>query len=169
MLQHNLEENMNPLSKDKTASGASCQGCGTILIPEWTSRTSIINKAASKKPVSKAKSKRHRQGPAIRPDKVVRTDCLICDRYVEVPLPPPPSRKSLEKLVRTNPSENASLDTASPISQEAVKSATANTSSKQRARARKKGGLQALLEKSKSSVTPSSGFGLDLSDLMKQD
>ncbi|KAL9098227.1 MAG: hypothetical protein Q9163_006077 [Psora crenata] len=44
-----------------------------------------------------------------------------------------------------------------------------NTNSKHRAKARKQGNLSALLEKSKQASSASSGLGLDLMDLMKQD
>lgn len=44
---------------------------------------------------------------------------------------------------------------------------SANLSSKKRAKARKQGGLQAMLEKAKQAEAHSSGFGLDLMDLMK--
>ncbi|KAK4693111.1 ribonuclease MRP protein subunit SNM1, partial [Lecanoromycetidae sp. Uapishka_2] len=172
MLQHNPEiaSNTNAPRKERHTSSASCKGCRTILVPGWTSRTSIISQGAPKKPISKTGPKKHHRRPAEKPEKVVRTDCLICHRYEDAPLPPAPGIKSWNKTLAaplTIPTVRNDLDTTPPISKESSRPATANASSKQRAKARKKGGLQALLGNSKISASTSSGFGLDLSDLMK--
>lgn len=50
---------------------------------------------------------------------------------------------------------------------EPAKVASANASSKKRAKARKQGGLQALLAKKKEGGEQKGDFGLDLMDLMK--
>lgn len=173
MLQHNLEspKDTNPSRKNKRPSGTSCKGCGTILIPGWTSRISIVNKGVATKPIRKARLEKHGRRSTAGPVKVVRTDCFICYRYEETPLPPAPSRKPLGKIPDTPQTTRlvkANADPASSTSGNSPKPTAANASSKQRAKARKKGGLQAMLEKSKASATPSSGFGLDLSDFMKQ-
>jgi len=172
MLQHNLEAASNSRLLRKGGSVASCKGCGTILVPGWTSRTSIVSMGASEQPVSRTKTaKKRRRDTVMSLEKAVRTDCLVCHRYEEVPLPSSSAVKPAEKVVATIqdiPSVKASIDTAAPVSTESPRPATANASSKQRAKVRKKAGLQAILEKSKSSASPSSGFGLDLSDFWKQ-
>ena len=61
---------------------------------------------------------------------------------------------------------NASIITSSDRA--AQKPVSTNNSSKKRAKTRKQGGLQALLEKSKENCNSSSGPGLDLMDLMRQ-
>ena len=171
MLQRNLEVASDPKSSRKGKSGGSCEGCGTILVPGWTSRTSITSKTAPERPTSTDKAKKRRRRPVGGLNKTVRIDCLICHRFGEVTLPPLSRSKAIGDTMaksQTIPSMTANTTAASPVPKESPKLATSNASSKQRAKARKQGGLQAMLAKSKSSASPASGFGLDLSDLMKQ-
>lgn len=175
MAQRNIEAADNGLSPSRNQSNGSCKGCGSILLPGWTSRTSIIRKGGKVKVQSKKKPRSN----ASDLDRYLRVDCLICYRYEERPLQglKPKSKHPLQisseqALVGSGPQQPPSQihdsSAASADQAQASKPLATNTNSKKRAKARKPGGLQAMLEKSKASTGPSSGFGLDLMDLMKQ-
>ena len=168
MLKRSSEaaENSVPL---QVGGSRACRACGTILIPGSTSRTSIVHEKATK---TKVRSKKHaKDDRAGTPIKFVRVDCLICHGY---------EKKSLQDSSGTNikkpsvlntrmvPSVSVFADKEPSDMPQTTRVGTASASSKQRAKARRHGGLQAMLEKSKASVYSSPGFGLDLLDLMKQ-
>ena len=166
MLQRNSEAANNSVPVQK--SGA-CRACGTILIPGSTSRTSIVHEQSSK---TKVHTKKHSKDDSARkPIKFVRVDCLVCHRYERMPLQGS-SRPNVKKLsvLNTGPLTSVSgfADKEPSDMPQSARVGTASASSKQRAKARKHGGLQAMLEKSKVSANSSPGFGLDLLDLMKQ-
>lgn len=168
MLQRNLEVADNGLVLREEEGDGSCRACGSILIPGRTSRTSIVSGEVSK---SKARSKKHRGEREVeKPIKFMKTDCLVCHRFEKKPLQPTDSsiKKSGKATAQPTPLTVTRAGVTDPASPQSLKPATTNASSKQRAKARKHGGLQAMLEKSKASSIPSSGFGLDLLDLMKQ-
>ena len=154
----NSRMNMNDAS-------AACKACGTILVPGWTSRTTILDKGRLEKS-QKSRTGSHRQTKDGRHvDKFLRADCLKCYRYLEEPLPEL-RRSNRKPALVTNPSGTSAAHKSSPSS--TAKPTTTNTRSKQRAKARKHGGLQAMLEKSKASADAGPGYGLNLLDLMKQ-
>ena len=170
MLHHNLEA-ANAKGVIKTATGTSCSGCGTIFLPGWTSRTTIISKAPAPKMNTKRKKRPGRRVPVVLPEKVVRTDCLKCYRFEETAHPTTPHnklRKDAANIRHLDHNARPISDISAPALPNPVKSGSANASSKQRSRARKQGGLQALLQKSKTSALSSSAFGLDLSDFLKK-
>ena len=165
MLQRHIEiaGNIRPQSND--GSSPSCKACGTILVPGRTSQISRINKRASKTAESKSESRKHDKGKLSSIlEKYVRVKCLACHRFEDTPL-----QKSKTKTPQKAISHATSSADARPILEpESIPLDRPNKAGKRRDRARKyKGGLQAMLEKSKSTATPS-GFGLDLLDLMKQ-
>lgn len=165
MLQRNFEAADNSIPVE---GAAACRACGTILIPGSTSRTKIVHETAIKTKVHfKKHSKDDGAGALI---KFVRVDCLICQRHERKPLQVSGGtniRKPSVSNTRTVPSVSFADKEPSDRPQSARVGA-ASASSKQRAKARKHGGLQAMLEKTKFSASPSPGFGLDLLDLMKQ-
>ena len=169
MLQRNLEVADNGLVLREDEGSRSCRACGSILIPGRTSRTSIISDGVSK---NKARSKkRSAEREVEKPIKFVKIDCLVCYRFEKKPLQRPTDssvRKSGKATAQPTPLTVTRAGVTDPASPQSLKPVTTNASSKQRAKARKHGGLQAMLEKSKASSIPSSGFGLDLLDLMKQ-
>ncbi|PQE21465.1 RNAse p rpr2 rpp21 snm1 subunit domain-containing protein [Rutstroemia sp. NJR-2017a BBW] len=132
-------------------SRRSCLACGTIITSGWggvakvqpTASRKKSRKQESKKPSSREKSMttRHRLEPA-----------------------PLISRAKKAAL----PSVSVSKPAATALNNPSVPSANANANSKKRAKTRKLGGLGALLANKKASEARSSGFGLDLMDLMKQ-
>lgn len=164
----------NDIQMKQTEPKPACGACGTILISGWTSRTFIASPRRSKK--SKPKSKKGVQTTQRVASKLVISKCLVCRRSTKTQLMtttrpgvggtevsgslPLPSIASLP----TDPNPK----TADLNRQETHNLRSANLNSKKRAKARKQGGLQAMLEKSKTTETHSSGFGLELMDLMKK-
>ena len=166
MLQRHFEVANNSVPVQK--SGA-CRACGTILIPGSTSRTSIVHEQPTK---TKVHSKKHgKDDSAKKPIRFLRVDCLICHRYERKPLQGS-SRPNVKKPsvfdTGTLPSVSGFADKEPSDMPQSARVGTASASSKQRAKARKHGELQAMLEKTKGSTNSSPGFGLDLLDLMKQ-
>ena len=163
MSQRDIEAVGNKLPTKKGKSEATCEACSSILLPGWTSQKTITTKNGSKT---------NRSGKKISSAqmKYVRTSCLVCHRYKEEPLCEPYGKgNNLSQIV--NPRGVSHTGKSGPVattSQQATKPTTSSNNSKQRAKARKQSGLQAMLDKSKASMSSSSGFGLDLLDLMKQ-
>ena len=168
MLQRNSEAAVNSVPLQIEGSRA-CRACGTILIPGSTSRTSIVRERATK---SRSRSREQgKDGRAGTPVKSLKVDCLKCHRYEKKPLQDTGStnsRKPSGLLAQTVPSVSGSVDKNPSDMTQSARVGTASAGSKQRAKARKHGGLQAMLEKTKVSTNSSQGFGLDLLDLMKQ-
>ena len=166
MLQRNSEAAVNPTPVEE---GRACKACGTILIPGSTSRTSIVHEKATKNTIH---SKKHpKDDPAGIPMKFVRFDCLVCHRYERKPLQGsrgPNIKKPSVSHTRTVPSVSGFADKRLSEMPQSARVGTTSASSKQRAKARKHGGLQAMLDKTKVSANASPGFDLDLLDLMKQ-
>jgi len=136
------------------------------------------SKFGSKK-VTKVEPKHKAQSKDAGLHKYLKIDCLLCYRFEETPLQgsETKSKHSINKTSNPDPvksehqlppSQGDNFQSASTSQFEASKPPTTYTSSKKRANARKQGGLQAMLEKSKIPKSSSSGFGLDLLDLMKE-
>lgn len=168
MLQRNFEAADNSVPLQVKGSRA-CRACGTILIPGSTSRTSIVHEKATK---TRIRSRKHgKDDRAGTPIKSVRVDCLICHRHEKKQLQDSRGTNIKKPSVlntRTVPSVSGFADKELSDMPQSARVGTASASSKQRAKARKHGGLQAMLEKTKVSVNSSPGFGLDILDLMKQ-
>ena len=168
MLQRHIEIASDTKFKGNDASGSSCVACGTILIPGWTSQIERFDKRSPKKAAFKPGSRNPRGGqPSAKSGKYIRVKCLACHRYDDTPLQGTNTsfRREMEKTTR----QAMSLSDARPLEPDSSPLEKSTKSSKRRDRARKnKSGLQALLEKSRAPATRSSGFGLDLLDLMKE-
>lgn len=165
MLQRHIEIASNARPKSNDGSSSSCKACGTILIPGWTSQISRVDKGASRTTDLKPGSKKHARGkPSLIPEKYVRVKCLACHRFEDTPLQKSKSGShSTAKATMSSSGAKPNLDPGSIPLDKPTKA------SNRRERTRKhKSGLQDMLEKSKISTAPSSGFGLDLLDLMKQ-
>lgn len=167
MLQRHLEMAGNAEPRGNDGSSSSCKACGTVLIPGWTSQTSRVDKrAANPKPGSK---KHTRAKPSPIADKYVRVKCLACHRFEDTPLQKSKPSSNSETAKATSQATSSS-DAKLQLDPESSPLDNSSKASKRRERARKhKSGLQAMLEKSKLPTAPSSGFGLDLLDFMKQD
>lgn len=169
MLQRHIEiaGNTRPKSKDKSFS--SCKACGTILIPGWTSQTSRAEKANSKLTNSKPRSKKNAKGRSSAvSERYVRVKCLACHRFEDEPLRK--TKKSTNaRTVKATLQTKSQSDAKPNLEAKTSQHEKSTKASKRRERARKhKSGLQDMLEKSRAPAAPSSGFGLDLLDLMKE-
>lgn len=165
MLQRHTEIAGNARPKRSDGSNSTCKACGTVLVPGWTSQISRIDKGASRTTDLKSGSKKHARGkPSLIPEKYVRVKCLACHRFEDTPLQKSDSGShSTAKATMSSSDPKIDSDPTSILLDKPTKA------TKRRERTRKhKSGLQAMLEKSKTTSAPSSGFGLDLLDLMKQ-
>lgn len=158
-------------------SNTVCDACGTIRIPGWTSRTTIVDPAKPQNASSKTEKRRRTNKRANTPaEKQVVVECLACWRKTATPLQTSQGYR-IDWKRSSNAGATSGAQSAEPVPLSATNVAntaqvsetpfSANSSSKKRAKTRKQGGLQAMLEKSKRAGS-SSGFGLDLMDLMKQ-
>ena len=170
------ENESSPSSK--TGLGTICGACGTIGIPGRTSQTTIVGPKRSKRISSNKKNHLPKQIADNPLEKKVVMECLTCHRKTTTPLQPSHGHKLRQR--RSASAATASANKAAehtPLNvptttNAASKSGKPNpensSSSKKRAKTRKQGGLQAMLEKSKASASSASGLGLDLMDFMKQ-
>ncbi|KAB5582566.1 hypothetical protein GE09DRAFT_1211207 [Coniochaeta sp. 2T2.1] len=153
----------NEIELSATQRQHVCGACGRIMIPGQNSTLKLKNEMAS----SRKRGKRPAGSAIGKAPAVPRRDaqaglskiftCNNCGRYtkVQLPAPVPISRKKPSAVV-TKTVETAKQPPAS-----------ANASSKKRAKNRK-AGLQALLSQAGGSGGAKSGLGLSLSDFMKR-
>ena len=152
----------NDSSRGNNPSGC-CQRCSAILIPGLTSEATIISPVPSARmPTRKASNHSPMNGRSAH--KWVKIKCTVCHHYMKTGL-------GLSKVVSQQREAAASFEKEDPRANSMhakPPKLTNNHGSKQRAKARRRGGLQALLEKSKQAQRTENGIGLDLMDLMKQ-
>lgn len=169
MLHKHIEINGSARPRGNDWSSTSCKACGTVLMPGWTSQISRFDKEGSKTANPKPESKRHTSSKfSPIPEKYIRVKCLSCHRFEDTLLQK--SKTSSKSETAKAKSQATSSSDAKPNLNSAISPHDKPTkASKRRERDRKyRGGLQAILEKSKAPTVPSSGFALDLLDLMKQ-
>lgn len=160
MLERNNIVRENEKASSRLQLKDVCKACGTILIPDMTSKIEIIGPHVPKKRNASMTS------ASVNAEK---TECLVCRRVVRTRRPN--ANKAIKPLsslgLSRGPASNVDIQIryAKTVIE---KPASVNASSKKRARARKQGGLQALLERSKEKDVNSSSSGLDLMDFMKQ-
>lgn len=154
-----------------------CGACGSLRTPHITKKVEIKEKSAKSK-AQKSKVTKP-AGSQDAPPGAVVYKCLRCYKRAVQPIRKPASRKNIQSvpIAATEPvvsSTAASTSKTSP--QEAADAATPsvsskttseNASSKKRAKARKQGGLQALLASKQRSQTQTSS-SLDLFDFLQQ-
>ncbi|KAL9597654.1 MAG: hypothetical protein Q9219_004981 [cf. Caloplaca sp. 3 TL-2023] len=144
-----------------------CKACGTILNLGSTSRIIPLDVSLGKK------KKRIAREPEATKEQL-KIECLSCRRMVpteikrqqEMDMQNALSHDKLKDTPQVTVSKVGSV--SNDHSADSPKPASANASSKKRTKARKQGGLQALLEKSKGKTLGSTGLGLDLMDFMKE-
>lgn len=156
----------------------SCQACGTISIPGSTSLNSIVFGPIKS---SKSRSQHRKRGGNDQgggeAHKIVIRKCLACHRSTRIPMLLPSKLSDRNEGRQSNaqgalqpdflPGKKEKL-AVGPLEDEAPhQPSSANSSRKKRAKARKPGGLQAILDKHKATQRQSSGFYLDLMDIMK--
>ncbi|KAI4207670.1 MAG: hypothetical protein LQ348_000518 [Seirophora lacunosa] len=147
-----------------------CRACGTILVPDVTLKAEVIE-PRKKRSRKKRKTDRTLQEPRL---KQTRTECLCCRRVTLSPSQHTRQQESGKGDWGVAPAKkppSAMVGSELPSSsakKQPAKAESTNASSKKRAKARKQGGLQALLEKSKGLQSKSAGPELDLMDFMKE-
>lgn len=139
-----------------------CGACGNLMVPGWSCE--VTHQTRSGK-LSKKKTK-DTPKPSSRPEKDVVYTCSRCHRRTVQTLPPRPSRHATQSTRGIDPRNIVDASTPRENGIEATSAVikSANASSKQRKKTRK-GGLQALLDKSKTQTSGS--LGLDLMDFMQ--
>ena len=140
-----------------------CGACGSLMIPGWSCH--VIQ--GNIKPKEAQRAKKFSRKSTGKLEKVKVYSCLRCHRKTVQHVLARESKVLLKKPIVSKSQTIQHVASAAPASI----TESANASSKKRAKARKQGGLQAMLAKSKTEpLGPSSGgFGLDLMDLMKSD
>ncbi|KAF2804918.1 uncharacterized protein BDZ99DRAFT_145769 [Mytilinidion resinicola] len=142
-----------------------CGACGNLLIP---GRSCQVSQESHSSKSSKAPKSKRRTGDV---EKAMVYTCSRCDAKTVQPLQRPPKLLGRQAGISKSQNQTNSNPRATAISSDDTSTApkSANASSKKRAKARKQGGLQALLDKSKSDTSKSrqGEFGLDLMDFMK--
>ncbi|KAI9770585.1 MAG: hypothetical protein M1840_003176 [Geoglossum simile] len=178
--QYNTTASENELNPSDARKRSVCGACGNIMVPGWTCNVRSQRsgrKKGSKRSLEKRRSSRSQKtGPSSVPgangiemnELEMVYECRVCGRATRQTLPknPPPRRPARNTSPITGPLAPAKHLGADAI--EPPKPAAANASSKKRAKARKQGGLQALLAKRKEVAEQTADFGLDLMDLMKR-
>ncbi|PQE33190.1 RNAse p rpr2 rpp21 snm1 subunit domain-containing protein [Rutstroemia sp. NJR-2017a WRK4] len=148
------------IEQPEPQSRRSCLACGTIITSGWGG-VAKVQPTASRKKSRKQESKK----PSSREKSMVYT-CASCFKTTRHRLEPAPPISRAKKAAL--PPVSVSKPVATALNNPSAPSANANANSKKRAKTRKLGGLGALLANKKASEARSSGFGLDLMDLMKQ-
>ncbi|KAL8713059.1 MAG: hypothetical protein Q9220_002919 [cf. Caloplaca sp. 1 TL-2023] len=169
MSQRNLVAEQNEKSLSKAQLKDICKACGTILMPDLTLKREITDQGIAKRNTGDS---HNLESDGLM--KRIRTECLICRRVVLAPVQPSQQRQDKVIPLRSTQAMGASKTSASDSDSimekgvtQVMKHPSANESSRKRSKARKQGGLQALLEKSKDSGSRPPGFGLDLMDFLK--
>ncbi|KAL8841178.1 MAG: hypothetical protein Q9170_001032 [Blastenia crenularia] len=166
MQQRNLVAENYEKNLTKAQLKDICKACGTILIPDSSSRVLNIPKSRKRRKTKALESNSFQEH--------MHTECLACRRVTRTPIQGSREKNFGESLVlmRAAKASNTSGPeiriSSNGSSAEVEKTISVNANSKKRAKARKQGSLQALLEKSKGTGSRSSELGLDLMDFMKK-
>ena len=142
-----------------------CRACGTLLIPALTSSVSMSSGRNSR--IVSSLSKRKGHSKSMQSEKTLETHCLACHRFSKVAIRPS-KRQGLGE--QDHFASDSKVQSSAGIGMENELPTTPkpmNVSSK-RTKARKKGGLQALVQRTKESNQTNNSFGLDLMDFMKE-
>lgn len=163
----------NELDQSDVQKRHVCGACGNIMILGWTGTRELEFQKAQKGRRNTRSKVRQSSNPNV---KTVVYTCERCSRRTRQSIITTTSRspKTLNILLPLKGSQNApplratSLETHPAATTPSP--ASANASSRKRAKIRKQSGLQALLARKKETDTRGSlgGFGLDLMDLMKK-
>jgi ribonuclease MRP protein subunit SNM1 len=163
----------NELEQSDAHKQHVCGACGNIMILGWTGTRQIESLKVQK---GRRNARAMMQNTSSAQVKTVVCTCERCGRRTRRSINTniPRSLTTLNTTYNPRASQTATpfkgplLETHS--APRTPSSTSANASSRRRAKIRKHGGLQALLEKNKETDTRVSGggFGLDLFDLMKK-
>ncbi|KAI9373015.1 hypothetical protein BJX61DRAFT_542121 [Aspergillus egyptiacus] len=136
---------------------AFCGACGSPRHKEWTKSASIKKKNPKRVTSSLAKG--------LTAEGATVYKCLRCRRRT-VTQPRPLSRTPAATVPLANSQPSTSTATTAQLDHASVSKTAENASSKKRAKARKQGGLQALMAAKQSKSGPSQS--LDLFDFLQQ-
>jgi RNase P subunit RPR2 len=179
LFQYNKIASKNELIPSDARKRSVCGACGSIMVPGWTCHVRSQRSGHKKVPKRSLKKRRSSRPQKTAPSSVSEAkgvemnelemvyECRVCGRATRQTVPKKPPRRPAKN---TPPMANPSTP-VKHLGVDAIESpipASANASSKKRAKARKQGGLQALLAKRKEVVEQTGDFGLDLMDLMKK-
>ena len=146
----------------------ACQACGTFSIPGVTSKTTINRGRRSKKAPQNSKRKNHAAlKKPVQATKTLETTCLSCFRVSKVAIRPSERHRLEGHENHRTPTKSENPRRTRVDDTSFTKTVALNVSTK-RGKPRKKGGLQALVERSKEGHESTSPFGLDLMDFMKE-
>ena len=165
MLERNNVAEVSGRTSNKAQMHDFCQACGTIFHTDLMPGPDSLDPGVAEL-----------QGRNTVPDNVSLgnhgdTQCHACRRVVVRPsLRPRQYERNDQMKVKAwgRPSEAIIIPPSELNMAESVKVTSANINSKKRAKARKEGGLQAMLEKAKGTNSQYSSTGLNLMDLMKE-
>ena len=146
----------------------ACRACGTISIPGVTSKISMRNGMTTGR--IRKSSKRQRKSTLMMTmlsEKSLMTKCLACHRVSKIAIRPS-KRQSTGNNHDFRTSNRTKSSTTMNTQGASLITPTVTKPSSRRGKARKKGGLQAFVERSKHSQQTASGTGLDLMDFMKE-
>ena len=168
----------NEIEVSNTQQRGVCAACGNIFIPGWTGDISRSVRDDSRRlrqagnhDKDSSKPIGHQVEGTIAHEAAIVFACHMCNQETRQVF----ERGSRIPVLSTHAqSHNATVEEGSSLSpkipgKNISKSTIANTSSRRRAKARKQGGLRALLlqKQHPSPKDPADGFGLDLMDILK--
>ncbi|KAI9821919.1 MAG: hypothetical protein M1827_002501 [Pycnora praestabilis] len=163
-----------------------CGACGNMMILGWTGHISMQTQTPLRQRKKPAKTQRgainkSESHPIVsKAERRMIYECSLCSRKTEHPIyrrskQRPSESKRLYAVTLASSQQASAMPASSMASPEpipgAFKQGSNNASSKKRTKARKQGGLQAMLAKRKEEAakndTSGGGFGLDLMDILK--
>ena len=150
----------NGLPYDKGLSSDTCRACGSIAVTDrQTERLDVQDD--------------EKAGISPGAGKTQDTTCSVCHHVIRQPITPKSQASSVDGSKRSgrassNQTKLGHPDTAAPQkSNQASQGSRSSSGAKQPSKARKRGGLQAIIERSKNSQGTGFAFGPDLMDFMK--
>lgn len=158
-----------PMIEYSSAGAVSCPGCRAALIPGLNAMLTLEKKGSFPKQTVRKKVSALQKAPDQGSSnfKMLTIECAACRRYVKYRVEKGCRQSGLAEEDKRS-IHGASIGSPKRASQ--VESlARANRGSKQRAKARKQGGLQAMVENSKDESAKKIEPELSLMDLMKED
>jgi len=160
-----------------------CAACGSVFIPGNSCTVSVkpqrVDARSDKIKMSKLKSAKASNNSTVKLGKIVLRTCLRCGRRTRsASLPPKPvtnvkKRSEISAKTPTSTVGNGVVELAHQGARTIAefngtsKTPSGHPGSKQRARARKQGGLSAMLAKNKAAGASEGGTALNLMDFMK--
>jgi ribonuclease MRP protein subunit SNM1 len=160
----------NGIEQSESQKRKVCGACGTIMILGWVGKVEVESQQARWGKNTPRRATRDRARAMVY-------ECESCGRKTRVSISSPTSKYKALSISNTKHSSsitqasNTSLLPSSPTLPQPTSniSSAPSSTSKKRSKARKQGGLKAILARQRATDSRgSSGFGLDLLDFMKK-